>query len=516
MDTVTTTFRLIGRWKITAAAASMFAVAYVGPGDAAGVLTVGNPFAPVSMDPAFSGNGRAGTFLLPAYEPLVRTLPDGSFEPALATSWSVSADNREVTFTLRQDAKFSDGEPVTAAAAKRSIEYWRSKNGPFATNLATATSIDVLEPYKFKIVLSSGNPNVVSLFDAYWLSGDLISPKALDAGANLGAQTFGAGPYKLDPSATIAGKSYAYVPNEFYYDKSKIKWDKVVISVFEDQNSAIQAMKTGQLKLLISDPLTGHDNAASLPKELRIISDPVQWIGLILSDRDGVVNPALKDVRVRQALNYGVDRKLVSMALFGNLGDPTDQLQGKGFIGHDEAIETKYPYDPAKAKALLAEAGYANGLEIKTAYVHNTLSAVFIQALAGQYRKIGVAIKGIESQNLGALANAFGQKQVDALIFNTNSGVPYLAKFQPLDVNGSVNYYHSVDPALTQLIADASALNADKADEAWKKVYAYVADIAWFVPVSAVHVVYFASNAIEAPKPGQSTVIDLIRVTPAQ
>ena len=56
----------------------------------------------------------------------------------------------------------------------------------------------------------------------------------------------------LDPANTIAGKSYAYVPNPYYYDKSRIYWDKVVIGVFEDQNSAIQAMKTGQLKLLVA------------------------------------------------------------------------------------------------------------------------------------------------------------------------------------------------------------------------------------------------------------------------
>ena len=483
---------------------------------AGGVLTVGNPFAPVSMDPAFSGNGRAGTFLMPAYEPLLRTRPEGGFEPALAQSWSVSPDNREATFTLRKDARFSDGEPVTAAAAKKSIEYWIGKKGPFSTNLATLTSIDLVDDYTFKVKLSSGNPNILSLFDTYWLSGDLISPKALDVGANLGVQTYGAGPYVLDAANTITGKSYVYLPNPYYYDKAKVVWDKVVISVFEDQNSAIPAMKTGQLKLLVSDALTGHANESKLPENIRIVSTPVQWTGLFLGDRDGLVNPALKDIRVRQALNFGIDRALVTTALFGKLAEPTDQLQGKGFIGYDEAIEAKYPFDPAKAKALLAEAGYGAGLELKVAYVHATLSNVLFQALAGQYRKIGVTLKGQEFQNLGALAPAAAQKQFDSLIANTNSGVPYLAKFQTLDPKGSYNYYNSEDAELTRLIAEASALPADKSEEAWKKVYAHVADIAWFVPISAMHVVYFASSDIDAAKPGQSTVIDLTRVTPAK
>jgi hypothetical protein len=136
--------------------------------------------------------------------------------------------------------------------------------------------------------------------------------------------------------------------------------------------------------------------------------------------------------------------------------------------------------------------------------------------MAGQYRKIGVTLKGVELQNLGAIAPGAAQKQFDSLITNTNSGVPYLAKFQVLDPKGSYNNYNSVDPKLTQLIDDASALPADKSEDAWKAVYAYVADIAWFVPVSATHVVYFVTSDVDVPKPGASVVIDLVRMKPAQ
>ena len=417
----------------------------------------------------------------------------------MPSSWSVSPDNKVVTFTLREDAEFSDGEPVTAAAAKKSIEYWVGKKGPFSTNLATLTSIDVVDDHTFKITLSSGNPNVLSLFDAYWLSGDLISPKAIDAGANLGAQTYGAGPYMLDAASTIASKSYVYVPNPYYYDKSKIYWDKVVIGVFEDQNSAIQAMKTGQLKVLVSDPLTGHANEANLPANIHIVSDPVQWLGLFLSDRDGVVNPALKDIRVRQALNFGIDRALVTKALFGKLGDPTDQLQGRGFVGHDDTIEAKYPYDPAKAKALLSEAGYGNGLELKVAYVHNTLSSVFFQAMAGQYRKIGVTLKGVELQNLGAIAPGAAQKQ-----FELADREHQLRRSLSRQIPGARPQGQLQQLQLCRPQADATHRRCFRASRrqiggAWKAVYAYVADIAWFVPVSATHVVYFVTSDVDAP-----------------
>jgi len=481
------------------------------------VLTVGNPFAPLSMDPSLSGNGRAGTHLLPAYEPLVRVRADGSFEPALATKWELSPDSRQATFTLRQGARFSDGEAVDAAAVKKSVEYWRGKKGsPFAVNLAAVTSIDVLDPSRVRFTLSAPNPAFVNLFEAYWLSGDIISPKALANPDSLAKETFGAGPYKLDPAATVTGKTYTYVPNPHYYDKSRIKWDKIVLSVFEDQNSAIQAMKAGQLKLLVSDPVTGFANRDKLAKNMRMVTDPVQWTGLIIADRAGVVNPALKDVRVRQAINYAIDRKLISKALLGDFAQPTDQLQGKGFLGHDPANEAKYPFDPAKAKALLAEAGYGNGLDLKLAYVNNTLSRTMAQVLASQFKKVGINATLNELQGFGAMLAAAANKQFDTLLFNSNSGVPNLARFQTLAPKGSLNFYGSEDPTLSKLMDEAANVPLPQSEEAWKKVYARVVDLAWFAPIAATDTVYFATDDVKTPKIGQSVIIDLINVVPSK
>ena len=196
-------------WSAASGATLLALATLAAPGAALAqdrVLTVGNPFSPLSMDPSLSGNGRAGTHLMPAYEPQIRVRADGSFEPALATAWALSADSKEATFTLRRDAKFSDGEPVTADAAKKSIEYWRNKKGPFTVNLANVTAIEVLDAHRFKIKLSSPNPALLNLFEAYWLAGDLISPKAPDKPDSLGTQTFGAGPCKQDRCQGPAGR----------------------------------------------------------------------------------------------------------------------------------------------------------------------------------------------------------------------------------------------------------------------------------------------------------------------
>lgn len=479
------------------------------------VLTVSNTFAPVSLDPAQSGNGRAGTFLQPAYEPLVRTQPDGSLAPALAESWKVAEDNKSVTFTLRKDAKFSDGELVNAAAAKKSIEYWVNSKGPFSVNFATLESITADSEFAFTVKMTAPNPDLASMFNTYWLAGDLISPKALENPKQLGTETFGAGPYVLDKKATVTGKSYTYLPNKNYYDPARIQWDKVVISVYEDQNSAIQAFKTGQLKLMVSDPVTGNANKDGLKNGQRIVSDPAQWTGLIFLDRAGQVDPALDKLQVRQAINYGIDRALVTKALFGDFGEPNAQLQVKGFPGYDAANDKKYFYNPEKAKSLLAEAGYPNGVTLKVGYINNTLNSSQAQAIAGQLEKVGINLQFIEAQNSGDLATRISQKEFGAIIAQSNSGTPFMAKFQTLDKDGSYNNYHSEDPELTALIAAAAAKPAAESEEDWKKVHAWVTDNAWFGIVSALKVTYFVGGGVDVPQPGQNLIIDMADVKPA-
>lgn len=478
-------------------------------------LTIGLALPPLSMDPSISGNGRAGVHLLPAYEPLVRERADGSMEPALAESWVVAPDNKEVTFKLRKGVKFSDGDPVTAAAVKKSFEYWRGKKGPFTVNFLAVTSVNALDDQTLNIKLSEPQPSIVGLFNAAWNAGAIISPKGVDNPAALGTQTFGAGPYKLDSSATITRKSYVFVKNDLYYDKKRQHWDKIVMTVFEDQNSGVQSVKAGQTQVLISDPITAHANVNSLPKDVRLMTEPIGWNGLIFLDRDGKVNPVMKDVRVRRAINMALNRPLIGRALFGNFIEPSVQLQGKGFIGYDPANEEKLPYSLEKAKALLSEAGYPNGITITIGYVNNTLSSTMTQAIAAQLKRAGITVRTAEYQGFGPMLNAFNKREHEILFFQTNFGPPNVARFQTLMPKGSLNPYGSEDAEMLKLIAEASSLPVNKSETAWKKVYARVVDLAWFAPIGAAHGAYFVSSKVKMPRMGASLVVDVINMEPA-
>lgn len=481
------------------------------------VLTVANPFAPTSLDPGKSAYGRGGTMLLPAYEPLVRMAEDGTMQPGLATAWEVAPDSKSATFTLRDNAKFSDGEPVTAEAAKRSILYWVSAKGPLAANLSTLDTIDVLDAHTFRINLKQPNPAIISMFTAFSIAGDLISPKALDKPENMLNQTFGAGPYMLDPAATVSGKSYTYIPNPHYYDKSAIHYDKMVISVFEDANSAIQAMQAGQLNVFISDAFTGNANRNVMPPTIHLVSSPMFLTALFLWDRSGEVNKALGDVRVRQALNYAIDRKLINDALFGDLGRPTAQMQAIGFPGFDEANENRYPYDVEKAKALLAEAGYAEGLEVKIGYIDNTLLNRLFEVIADQFGAIGVKAVPVPYPTVGAGNQGMAKKEIDGGIYQHTGGIPNsVAKnlFDPKQ--GVFNPYHSYDADLDALYQKALTLPLKEAEGVWKELYARAVDQGWFVPIANSNLTYFVSNDVDLQRPGATGISDLSLAKPKQ
>lgn len=477
-------------------------------------LAVGLAFKPNSLDPALSGNGRAGMHLLPAYEPLLRTLPDGRLAPGLARAWALSEDQREVTFTLRAGARFGDGEPVTAEAARRSILYWAARGGPFATHLAALDDVDVLDAQRLRVRLSRPQPALLQLFDTNGLAGHLISPKALDQPELLARQTAGAGPYRLDPTTTIAGRSLVFLPNPYYDDPARIHWQRIVMVPFEDAEAGLRAMADGQLDLLVSDALTAHAQTGRLPARVRLLTSPAGWTGMVLSDRAGLRCPELGDLRIRRALNHALDRRALAESLLGRFGAPTQQLQGAGLLGHDPSLEQRYPHDPSRARALLAEAGRAGGFEFELAYIDGSLPRRLGQAIAAQLRPLGVRLRLRELRGLAELIQADREQRLPALLFSSNFGPPALTHAQLLTPGGNLNPFRSRDELLAGRIASALQAAAPRVDEAWRAVYARAAELAWFAPVAMVHSVHFLADRLHAEVPGLAQVIDPTAIVP--
>ena len=324
------------------------------------VLRIGGNFARTSPDPSKDASSFGANY---QYEPIVVNNGDGTYGPGLATSWRYlkapprsGLVNKGFEFTLRHDARFSDGRPVTAQAVKAWFEYFLRGNGPYLSALGTGPSFETVGKWTVRIHLTSPNPQILFALGGNW--GFVNSPAAVANPTLFATGSYGAGPYELDRSQTVEGDHYTFVPNPYYYDKSKVKWSKIVYRVIGTSTSILQALQAGQIDVAGGDRATA---AAAAGSGLKVLQAPGGTLLFVLDAAGGKLK-ALADLRVRQALNYAVDRKTITAALLGKFASPTSAwVTSDGF---DRKYADYYPYNPAKARSLLAEAGYPNGFTV--------------------------------------------------------------------------------------------------------------------------------------------------------
>jgi peptide/nickel transport system substrate-binding protein len=460
-------------------------------------LTVALTTPPQTMDPTGAGNGIPLIWYMNlAYEPLIKRDVDGTAKPGLATDWKYSDDRLSFSLNLRKGVQFSDGSDLTADAVVGWLKHYKEK-GQFAAWLANVTEITATGPLAVNLKLSTPDPLLPYGFDQGGNAGAVVSPAGLkNGGKALGTETFGAGPYMLDKKATIANSSYVYVKNPHYFDKSQQHYKKVVLKVITDQNSILSALRSGQVQIAQG---SATNAAAAKQAGLNVTAAPSGMVGMYIGDRDGTITPALKDVRVRQALNYAIDRKSITKTLYGEYGTPTDQYVPKEIPGYLASLEDEYPYDPAKAKALLKEAGYAKGFSFTLVEQPGVDSGdQLAQAMAAQWKEIGV---NVTLKNIPAFADyvaaLFGKKYpATTLTFNYSV---QLADTQQLATNPAVyNFLGFKDPKANALATEQRKYDPDTPEgkAAAEASETYMVQQAIAVPVASVASVIFSDKSV--------------------
>jgi peptide/nickel transport system substrate-binding protein len=309
----------------------------------------------------------------------------------------------------------------------------------------------------------------------------------------------GAGPYILDASLTVTGSTYTYLPNPRYFDQKAIHWDKIVVKYLSNASSALDALRSGQVQELWTvDPQT---LTAATADGMQLSSAPVGFEGVNLADRGTAGGNPLGSLKVRQALEYAVDRPAIVKALFGST--PGASATEEAAIptepsAWNPAVNTYYPYDPAKARQLLAQAGYPNGFQLKVE--DQGSNALLVQAVTGYWSKVGVqASITTDTTDPGWISSVLSKKY-PAMGF-AYGGLPmYL---QAIDFFGATpnvyNPFGTNDPAVTGLISTAIAAPAARQDAAWQQVQAYGIEQAWYLAVALIPVGLLHNSSIVAP-----------------
>jgi len=437
-------------------------------------LTLGALLAPKTFAADQSEFANLSPFYQAVYDTLIRMKPDGTLVPMLAKEWKYNADKTVLTLTLRDDVKFTDGTPFNADAAKQNLERFKAGTSPDAQFLAALKTAKAVDATTLELTLSAPDPAFLN-----YLSKDasFMQSPASFAAPDIATKPVGSGPYVLDTAATVTGTSYSYKRNPDYWDKGLVHYDNLVLNVYGDQTSLLNAIKSGQLNganTIDNNTLTEIEAAGYKVNPLQL-----NWSGLLLFDRAGTTNPALKDVRVRQALNYAFDTKAMLASIGQGYGELTAQVFPPSSDAYDKALDSRYPYDPAKAKALLAEAGYASGLTLKlpsSALLGNTIPALITQ----QLKDVGITAEFADTGNnfiADLLAPKYG---VSYMILEQQSDWQLInMKIAP---NAPWNPYKYEDPKVDQLIKTIHLGSETEQKAAAKELNKYIVEQAWFAP----------------------------------
>ena len=446
------------------------------------VLRIATVAPPVSLDPYLQNVDPVNIwFIALAYDPLIRVDSSGEYVPDLATEWKyLDEANTQFQLTIRDGVKFSDGTDLTAQGVADSLTY-ALKSGVNGVNwLGSVSSVTASSDSTVLIQTTKSNPSLPQLLTQRVLLGSVVSPEGLANPEALKSNTHGAGPYVLDNEATIADDTYVYTPNENYWDKAKIKWDRVELKVVANTAAALQAVQNGEVDLFRGDTATGKTAVSS---GLEAFGVPLGLLGLNYIDRAGEIAPELADVRVRQALNYAIDKDSIAKAVYGDYGKAGGALALEGTTGFDQATNDYYDFNPEKAKALLAEAGHADGFTLDIGYVTSVSSDILVQAVAANWAAIGVTANLVNYTDAGQAVTDITAKKFPVAYYGYGELPPYIVASSFLA--GGLNQYNpwqAKDDKLTSLLTEAAqAADADEAQDLYAEAFkrSYV-DLAWY------------------------------------
>lgn len=332
-----------------------------------GVLIVGQIAEPKSLDPAAVTAVNDFRILVNLYEGLVRYKPGTlEVEPQLATGWEVSEDGTEYTFTLREGVTFHDGTPFNAEAVKFNFDRMLNEDHPFhntgpfplAFFFGSVASTEAVDELTVKFTLSE--PYAPFLSNLAYPTGLLVSPAAVEAGgADFGRAPVGTGPFTF--AEWRSNEAVVIEKNPDYWGETA-GTEAVVFRPITDANTRVAEMLAGGIDMMVEVPPNSLGQFESDQYKVIEQAGPHVWF-LILNAKEG----PFADKLVRQAANYAINKEaLVNDVLEGTAEVAAGPTPPAFAWAYNDALEP-YPYDPEKARELLAEAG-AEGAEL-TFYV---------------------------------------------------------------------------------------------------------------------------------------------------
>ncbi len=390
-----------------------------------GTLTIASQGSIATLDPATAYDEYSFAGIHAMVDGLVGYAADSTeLVPRLAERWTLSPDGLVYTFTLRE-ATYADGTPIVASDFKRGLERALAKaDSPYGSHLTGVVGAQELIDGKAKhcagiiavdqrtLRIELTGPNGAMLYE---LAMPFAAPLPKEGGGDLRRGVLASGPYQL--VAWDEGRRLELVRRPRFYDPARQRIERIVI--LENVPRELQFMMFERGELDAAEQLSGSDQ--------RWIEQQPAWVPhlktrTLMNAFGSRMNTRVKpfdDRRVRQALNYAVDKRKFAKLLMGT-STPAHGVLAPGAFGRDDGI-APYPHDPAKARALLKEAGYENGFELDYVTLVDEQAEKLAVSLRADLAEVGIEIS-IKPISRSAWGDAIGKPTGPTFSIGTWSG----------------------------------------------------------------------------------------------
>jgi peptide/nickel transport system substrate-binding protein len=359
-----------------------------------------------SLDPYAGQETFLRSFDANIYEPLVRRGRDLALEPGLAQSWRPVSPTLW-RFRLRDGVRFQDGTPFTADDVLFSFERARAPGSRIAALLASVSAVRAVDAHTVEIATKERDPLLLARLSewpivsrAWCLAHDAAAPSDPAGEAYANDHANGTGPFAVE--ARVPGERTVLTANPRWWDKRQGNLDRVEFTPIAETDELLARLKSGALDMVYDVPLPAVAAIAALPG-FRIVEGPSlttivlgfdEWSRELPESSVKGANP-FKDRRVRAAVAAAIDEpQIISRVMHGH-ATPAGLIVGPGVAGYDAALDARPAYDPARARKLLAEAGYPNGFATgmdcpKDRYVNDE---AICEEVVAMLAKVGIAVE---------------------------------------------------------------------------------------------------------------------------
>ncbi len=410
-------------------------------------ITLAMQLEPPHLDPTSAAAGAIDSVLYSnVFEGLTRFASDGSIIPGLAQSWVISDDGLTYTFKLAEGVTFHDGTTMDAEDVKFSLDRARAEDSANAQKalFASIADVEAVDASTVKITLSA--PNGSLLFNLAWGDAVIVAPESIE---NIKQAPVGTGAFKF--ANWVQGDNITLEKNADYWG-TPAKLDKVTFKFISDPTAAFAAVMAEDVDVFAGYPAPENVPQFEADPRFQVIVGNTEG-ETILSTNNKM--PPFDNVKVREAMAHAIDRQaIIDGAMFG-LGTPI----GTHFAPHNPDyvdLTADSAYDPEKAKALLAEAGFAEGFTTTLKLPPPSYARRGGEIIAAQLREVGIQTE---------ITNLEWAQWLEEVFTGKDYGLTIVSHTEPMDIGiyARPDYYFQYDDADFQAMNTALEAEADPA-----------------------------------------------------